>query len=264
MKTKVITVITINYNNVIGLKKTMKSVFDQTYTNIEYIVIDGGSKDGSKEFIVDNVDKLAYWVSEPDNGIYNAMNKGIAKATGEYLLFLNSGDYLYSEKALFQFKETSSTMPNKDLYYGKINVIATDNENAWIKPYTNDLSFSYFLKDTLPHPATFIKRSCFDVLLYDESLKIVSDWKFFMIGICKFNFSFHYFDKVITTFFLDGISSTNPKLANEEKNQVLLDDFPLFIKDYNKLKNVENELKLLKKQSKIERILRKIYKKIKG
>ncbi len=85
-----LSIITINLNNLAGLQKTMQSVFEQTFTDYEYIVIDGGSTDGSKEYIEQHSDKLAYWVSEKDKGIYNAMNKGIIKAGGDYLLFLNS------------------------------------------------------------------------------------------------------------------------------------------------------------------------------
>ena len=93
-------IITVNYNNLEGLKKTVESVKNQTYQKFEYIVIDGGSYDGSLEFIKDNESLLDYWVSEPDSGVYQAMNKGIEKATGEYLLFLNSGDHFCNTKVL--------------------------------------------------------------------------------------------------------------------------------------------------------------------
>lgn len=83
-----LSVITINYNNAEGLAKTMDSVFRQRFSDFEYIVIDGGSTDGSKDLIVNNQDKIAYWCSEKDSGIYNAMNKGIREASGEYLLFI--------------------------------------------------------------------------------------------------------------------------------------------------------------------------------
>ncbi|WP_373940767.1 glycosyltransferase [Polaribacter sejongensis] len=128
MKNKDITIITINYNNLLGLKKTMQSVFDQTYKDVEYVIIDGGSTDGSKEYILDNAEKLAYWVSEPDNGIYNAMNKGIAKATGEYLLFLNSGDFLCDNYVLSKF---SLELKDADIYYG--NLIKVRQNGSFLK-----------------------------------------------------------------------------------------------------------------------------------
>ena len=90
-----ISIITINYNNVVGLKRTMSSVFEQTYKNIEYIIIDGGSTDGSKAYLQDHNQNIDYWVSEPDKGVYNAMNKGIKIASGEYVLFLNRRSFLF-------------------------------------------------------------------------------------------------------------------------------------------------------------------------
>ncbi|MGK0307850.1 MAG: glycosyltransferase involved in cell wall biosynthesis, partial [Urechidicola sp.] len=99
-----ISIITINYNDAVGLKKTMASVLEQTYEDIEYIVIDGGSTDGSKAYIELYHKDLAYWVSEPDQGIYHAMNKGIDQATGDYLLFLNSGDWLVDNFVIDKFE----------------------------------------------------------------------------------------------------------------------------------------------------------------
>ena len=99
-KKPLISIITINFNDKIGLQRTFDSVFAQDFNDFEYIVIDGGSNDGSKELIEENTDKISYWISEPDKGIYNAMNKGIKVANGEYLLFLNSGDKFYNKKSL--------------------------------------------------------------------------------------------------------------------------------------------------------------------
>ena len=87
-----LSIITINYNNREGLRKTIESVVNQTYRNFEYIIIDGGSTDGSVEVVKEYADRISYWVSEPDNGIYNAMNKGVLAANGKYIQFLNSGD----------------------------------------------------------------------------------------------------------------------------------------------------------------------------
>ena len=98
-----ISIITINYNNIQGLKQTLFSVLEQDYNNIEYIVIDGGSTDGSKELLRAKSDELFYWVSERDKGVYNAMNKGIAQSTGDYLIFMNSGDVFFNKHVLSDF-----------------------------------------------------------------------------------------------------------------------------------------------------------------
>src|SRR5690606_20733259 len=100
LKPPLLTIITINLNNLEGLKTTIESVLSQTWQEFEYIVIDGGSTDGGKEYIESQKTHLNYWVSEPDKGIYNAMNKGILKSSGKYLLFLNSGDHLYDNQSL--------------------------------------------------------------------------------------------------------------------------------------------------------------------
>ena len=112
-----LSIITINYNNAIGLKKTIESLIEQSYQEYEYIVIDGGSDDGSKEVIWESLRYVSSWCSEKDTGVYNAMNKGIMRATGEYLLFLNSGDYLYDSTVL---EDVTSTLSGEDIIYGDL------------------------------------------------------------------------------------------------------------------------------------------------
>lgn len=178
MKTK-ISIITINYNNLAGLQTTLNSVAAQRWQEFEHIIIDGGSTDGSVAYIESQAQRLAYWVSELDKGVYHAMNKGIAKASGEYVLFLNSGDHFYDKNSL---KDSVQELKDQDIVYGNLQVV--ENDKAVIKEYPIQLSFSYFVKDTLPHPATFIKRDAFaKTALYKEDFKILSDWKFFIDAI---------------------------------------------------------------------------------
>src|ERR1700757_1115246 len=98
-----LSIITINFNDQLGLSKTIKSVISQTISDFEFIIIDGASSDKSLDIIKHYADKISFWVSEKDNGIYDAQNKGIAKATGDYLLFLNSGDCFYNEHIVENF-----------------------------------------------------------------------------------------------------------------------------------------------------------------
>jgi glycosyltransferase involved in cell wall biosynthesis len=243
-------IITINYNNLEGLKRTVESVLNQTWKEFEYIVIDGGSTDGSVAYIESQSEYIHYWVSESDNGIYNAMNKGILKATGEYLLFLNSGDHFYSDLVL---QENQRRIVNHDLIYFNLNVI--DDNNSFLKKYPDQLSFSYFTKDTLPHPATFIKASLFSKLgMYDESLKIVSDWKFFVESICKFNCSYIRIDETLSTFHFDGLSSDpqNKDLIFEEKQKVLKSEFQAFLHDRDELIALKMILSNLRRSIKIK------------
>ena len=229
-----ISIITVNLNKAIGLKNTFNSVFRQSAKGFEYIVIDGESTDGSKELIKKNANRLTYWLSEKDRGVYHAMNKGISKATGEYLIFLNSGDHFINENIL----ETISTeLDGTDIVYGDIFLIESSTK-SWAGHYPSRLSFQHFVEGSLPHPASFIKRTVFDkVGLYDESLKIVADWKFFMDAICRFNVSYKHVDKTISVFYLDGLSSVakNQALLQEEKRSVFIKDYPMFIENSHEL-----------------------------
>ncbi|WP_165805962.1 glycosyltransferase family 2 protein [Marixanthomonas spongiae] len=238
-----ISIITINYNDVAGLKKTMTSVLGQTYPYIEYIVIDGGSTDGSKEYIEQHKEQLAYWISEPDSGIYNAMNKGIDKARGEYLLFLNGGDYLYKTEIIE--KVSKLLLGGKDLYYG--NLLLDRNGNFVEAKYPESLSFSYFYyRGHLPHPATFIKRNLFSrVYKFKEEFKIVGDYDFLVCAVCKHNASYEHFDEFVTVYDTTGISG-NPEyraLLLSERKRSLQSNFPLFTADAERLLRNETMLK---------------------
>ncbi|WP_278377876.1 glycosyltransferase family 2 protein [Chryseobacterium arthrosphaerae] len=223
MLNKSLTVITINFNNRNGLQKTMDSVFRQTNKDFQYIVIDGGSSDGSKELIESNQSKINYWISEPDRGIYHAMNKGIEKATGEYILFLNSGDELLNESVI---EKVIPLLHTDDIISG--NLMIDDDSKDIFKPTKEIISFLDFIEETIWHPSTFIKRSAFEkVGLYDENLKICSDWKWFLISIFKYNCTYRPIEQTISRFYKDGISS-DPKsqaLRREERRKTLVENF---------------------------------------
>lgn len=229
-----LSIITINYNDKEGLARTMDSVLSQTYTDYEYIVIDGGSDDGSKAVIEQHQDKLGYWVSEPDNGIYNAMNKGIAKAKGDYILFLNSGDYLNDDEVLNSIKLHFNT--TLDIYYGNLYLIDAKGDKRFHE-LPEKLTFEFFFRRTLPHQSAFIKRSLFDtVFMYNEKLKIVSDWEFFICAIFFHQATLGYMNHTICVY--DdalGMSSLeeNKKLRFKEREKVLRKYFPLLYDDYS-------------------------------
>lgn len=238
-----ISVITINFNNKYGLEKTLESVTSQDYTDYEYIVIDGDSTDGSKDLLETYSKNIAYWVSEPDKGIYHAMNKGIAAAKGEYLIFINSGDHFYHADTLSSAEQFLS---QEDIIYGNLEVVQGDHK--YLKNYSQDLTLFYFFYESLPHPATFIRRDAFEKYgFYDEQLKIVADWKWFMIAICKQQASYRKIDKTISAFYLDGISSNAQnleKIANE-KDLTFSIHFPFITDDLKRLKFLQDENKRL-------------------
>lgn len=249
-----LSIITINYNNLLGLQKTVASVASQTWQEFEYIVIDGGSTDGSAAYLEEQSAHFDYCISEQDSGIYNAMNKGIAKATGEYLFFLNSGDDFVNCNAL---KKSHPYLFEKDIIYFNLNI--SNGVKSYVCQYPKKLSFSYFKNNTLPHPATFIRATLFNKIgLYDESLKIVSDWKFFIKSICKYNCSYIKIDKVLSTFYLDGLSSKsqNKELILNEREEVLKDEFAIFIDDANELNYLRIVVNNLRKSRKIKWLIK--------
>jgi glycosyltransferase involved in cell wall biosynthesis len=247
-----ISIITVAFNNLNGLKKTIRSVQDQNWNNFEHIIIDGGSKDGSKEFLNSLNRQFSYHVSEPDNGVYEAMNKGIHRAKGEYILFLNSGDEFYNKNAL---QKVSLDIKNYDLIYCNQMVVGVNKK--YLKTYPSTLSFAYFLQDNIPHQATFIKRQLFDTVgLYDEELKIISDWKFFLDCICKYQVTYLHLDETLVNFYLGGLSSmiSNAQIMEREKQRVLLQDYKAFNQDIDNVLYYQREINTLRR-SKIIRFL---------
>lgn len=209
-------IITINYNNLTGLQKTIESVVSQTYKNIQYIVIDGNSSDGSKEFIHENSASIDYWVSEQDNGIYHAMNKGIQHAQGDYLLFLNSGDILFENETLNKINKYLDCQC--DFIIGTLRT--TENEEIKVG---NQLSATFFLDNSIPHPSTFISKKMFTHEWYNESLKIVSDWEFFYKKLVLTPSTYKIVDQTISIFDTTGVSSrkSNEEIIRSERTSSL-------------------------------------------
>lgn len=239
-----LSIITINYNDREGLKNTMNSVFEQTFCDYEYIIIDGNSTDGSKELIEANESKINFWISEPDKGIYNAMNKGISQSNGEYLLFLNSGDTLFDKNVLQNLSK--KTTNGVDIYYGNVNLV-DNNEHEELRFFPEKLTFDFFLEKTITHQAAIIRKSLFDdIFYYNENFKLVSDWEFFICAICKFNKPYKQLNLTIANYGLDGISSDpiHKNLLLKERKTSLEKHFPLFLKDYNRLHQQTKLLKL--------------------
>jgi len=240
MSEQKISIITVNYNNCTGLEKTMSSVFSQSATNIEFIVIDGGSNDGSAKLLTQNTDKITYWISEPDKGIYHAMNKGINIATGDYILFLNSGDWLYSDTVISQ--SLTAMKEQLDIYYGDIIYDEIHQQSKRVFP--DQLNFAFFFEQNISHQASFIKRTLFKTIFpYNENFKIVSDWEFFTYAICKREASYKHLDIIITNYDATGISSNtdNHVLMNAEREASLNNHFPEFIADYNYFKHLRDK-----------------------
>lgn len=215
-----LSVITINLNNRNGLLKTIGSVISQSSKDFEYIVIDGGSTDGSRELIEHYADRFAYWVSEPDHGIYSAMNKGIRKARGEYVLMLNSGDCLIDEKVLGRM--LPYLLSGADIIQGNVLIL---QKGEWIKNTgygRSELTFRDAYNGLFLHQASFIRRVLHETYgYYDESKMMISDTIFFLKALGFGEASFQYVDITISMLEEGGISSLpNPgwKRIREEED----------------------------------------------
>lgn len=211
-----LSIITINRNNASGLKKTIESVVTQSCTDFEYIVIDGASTDESVDIIKSYSDKISYWVSESDTGIYNAMNKGVLASYGEYTLMLNSGDYLVDKDVILT---VIPLLDGTDIVQGNIIEEHGDITNRNRGFGKSDISYFDIMKGFFLHQASFCKRSLFDKNgLFDENYKVIGDTKFFMTCLDKGNASFKYIDVDISNYDMSGISAeVNTKWA-ERKN----------------------------------------------
>ena len=230
-----LSIITINRNNVTGLEKTLQSVANQTFKEFEYIVIDGASTDGSVEVIKKYELQFAHlkWVSESDSGIYNAMNKGLHMATGEYIQILNSADCLAANDVTERMLAAHKNAGRPNILYGNMIKCYSDGRNVVDKSFAGqDITMLGMYTGTLNHDPAYIRRDLFEKYgYYDESLKIVSDWKWYLQAIILGGEKPQYVDLDITLFDMTGISVTNKELDKTERKTVLEQMFPQTILD---------------------------------
>lgn len=232
-----ITIITINFNNVDGLHDTMESVLMQTYRDYEFLVIDGGSTDGSVDLIRAYSKNIDYWVSESDNGIYHAMNKGIAKAHGDYCIFMNSGDCFYNNSVLREFAIGNY---QQDIITG---ITVAKDTNALQFVCKDQLSFLTLYRDTISHQASFIRTSLLHKYPYDEKLKIVADWKFWIQALIQDNCSHIFINEKIARIDMEGVSRTDHARRESERQRVLSECIPeRILSDYKILRYADDEM----------------------
>lgn len=223
-----LSIITINYNDCEGLRRTIQSVASQSFKDFEYIVIDGGSTDGSKDIIEKYKDHLNVAISEKDTGIYNAMNKGASFATGEYLLFLNSGDTLVNNSVLSRLMRSDFS---EDIV--SCRMIWFDDKKQYLNTPPKNVSLFTFIGGSLPHPSTIIRNTIFKKIGgYSEGYRIISDWCFFVDALLQYNASYTTSDIVLSKFNGYGLSTTCGEHEAEAKTQYLTDRYPLIVTDY--------------------------------
>lgn len=251
-----LSIITINYNNVEGLRKTIASVAAQTYRDIEHIIVDAASIDGSVDIIKDYARACRYpvvWSSEPDGGVYAGMNKGIKKATGEYIYILNSGDKLAGPEVTARMiaalndgmsRDKSLNDGGMDILIGNIVQVYADGKRkverreSRVKgqePQPIESSMLTFYKGTIPQDAAFVRRELFEKYGYfDEKMKICADWKLYLNMITLGGVQPWYVDIDVVQFDMSGISNTNNELRLAERRAYLEEVLPASVlKDYD-------------------------------
>jgi glycosyltransferase involved in cell wall biosynthesis len=250
-----ISIITINYNNYVGLVKTVESVLNQTFNDFEFIVIDGGSNDNSVEFLIENSNKISKWYSENDNGIYDAMNKGINKSTGEYLLFLNSGDTLYNKNVLYDISEK---ICDYDVISGKLLMLNKNGTEIILEPH-NKINYCTFVNSFISHPSTFIRKNLFfEYGFYETNYKIAADHAFFFNIFSQLNISYLPIRNIISIHELGGLSSNSENdMVHQYERKKILFNVPEFYKPL--LKNENNNVIKLMSISKIVKLLKEYF-----
>jgi glycosyltransferase involved in cell wall biosynthesis len=212
-----ISIISIVYNDLEGLKQTFKSVADQSFSNYEYLIIDGASTDGCADFLKENDSKIDYWISEKDKGIADAFNKGIQKAKGDWILFLNAGDTLISPTILEEISPVLKRSHLLNLVYGKINVV--NDEGKVLRTFGRAFNEKSFKREmTIPHQAAFHNSKIFDeVGLYDLSYRFCMDYE---LLLRLKNIDFKFVNVFIANMLAGGVSQESPNEVYKEFNEV--------------------------------------------
>lgn len=271
----ILSIITINRNNASGLRKTMQSVLDQGFKDFEYVVVDGASTDGSVEVIEEFApvfgDRLK-WISEPDKGIYNAMNKGIRMASGEYIQILNSSDTLAGPEVVDTMLSALADNSYPSIFYGNMIKVFPEGDTIQDKSFEGrGITFFDFYVGTLNHSSAFIRKDLFEKYgHYDESLKICSDWEWFMDAVVFGGEAPEYIDFDVTCFDMTGISEkkSSKNLIRMERRSVLekrlapavLDDYSKYAEDIRMMRRIHRHKWAYSIVRFIERILFKLEK----
>ena len=215
-----VSIITACFNSEKFLERTLQSVCCQTYPNIEHIIIDGGSKDATLDIIKKHKEHISYWISEPDKGVYDAMNKGINVSSGDILYFLNSDDRLYDKdviKKIVYFLKLKKAA----FVYGNILNCNSNNYDLSLGKYPDLITKRHFLRGTIGHPATFFHRNCFKKAgNFDIRYKILSDYEWFLRALFKHKLRSYHMRQIVSIFQCNGISSDKKNsdcITNERK-----------------------------------------------
>ena len=213
---KKISIITVCLNEAESIRATCDSICSQSYSDFEWIVIDGGSTDGTLEILREYEDSMDCLISEPDTGIYNAMNKGAVKASGQYLIFMNGGDRFACADALLM----ASKAPRAQMLYGDVYL---GDSSGDVETYPDVVESGYMLRKMIPHQTTFYERATFEAVGgYDESFKIAGDYDLYARLFEVERISHHHISHPIAIFDLEGVSNSKDfrQLRKRENHRI--------------------------------------------
>jgi glycosyltransferase involved in cell wall biosynthesis len=199
-----VSIITVVFNGAKTLEQTIQSVLGQTYKNIEYIIVDGGSTDGTLDIIQKYEDRIARWVSEPDRGLYDAMNKGIRMATGEIIGIINSDDW-YELNAVESIMDAYRKHPEKKVFHGDRYDVSVTGARRIRKFNPSTFKFLYYAM-TYNHPTMFVNRNVYKETVFNTSLRALSDYQFVLTNFLKNKDLFYYIPQAYVNYRLDGVS----------------------------------------------------------
>ncbi len=248
-----LSIITINYNNRDGLRKTIESVIAQSCKDFEFIIIDGASTDGGVDVLKEYDRHIDYWSSTPDNGVYNAMNKGVKIARGRYCIFMNSGDTFHDEdvikNAIGQLQEDGADVVTGGTWLSIGRLV----------PAPESVSMTFLYAATLCHQSSFIRRKLLLEFPYDESLRYVADWKFWVQTLIYNNCTYSHVKATVSDYDWNGMSTVYYKDVEKEKQRVLQSFLPAkILQDYHKFAigdNWEDKLYIAIKASRFHGVI---------
>lgn len=224
-----ISIITVCFNAKDTIEETFLSVINQTYKNFEYIVIDGASSDGTLEIIDKYKENISYILSESDKGVYEAMNKGLKRATGDFIFFLNANDAFYDEHILEKVVQTLKENPERKILFGDISRVSEDKKTKTIEKYAKVQNVFYFINNNICHQCIFYHKSLFEQFGgYSEEYQIFSDWDFNIKCMSKNNVPSIYLPIPIANFQMGGICTNNgkyKKIYREEHEKLIQKHF---------------------------------------
>ncbi len=208
-----LTIATITLNSEKTLRDTIKSIRSQTYTDFEYLIVDGGSTDGTLSIVEENKERITKWISESDEGIYDAMNKAVQMASGDVVGLLNSDDVYASDNVLSQVMQIFETKPDVDMLYGDLIYVASNDLSREIRLWKTKTFDSGFFPGGLvpPHPTLFVRKKVYEKHLFLKHFQYAADYEFMLRTLHKEGLKSHYLPVVLVRMRLGGQTSKSWK-----------------------------------------------------